>query len=84
MIEFSRVNLIEPLADTRVYPVIFCRNMMIYFDKPTQERLVNQLWRCLEPGGHLFIGHSERLMGIRHGLEYVQPAIYRKPEGLAR
>jgi chemotaxis protein methyltransferase CheR len=61
--------------------VIFCRNMMIYFDKPTQERLVSQLERFIEPGGYLFIGHSESLMGIRHSLEYVQPSIYRKPGG---
>jgi chemotaxis protein methyltransferase CheR len=84
LIEFARVNLIEPLAETRLYPVIFCRNMMIYFDKPTQERLVSQLERFMEPGGYLFIGHSESLMGIHHALEYVQPSIYRKPGGLAR
>jgi chemotaxis protein methyltransferase CheR len=53
--------------------------MMIYFDKATQERVVGGLSECLEPGGYLLIGHAESLLGVRHGLEYVQPAIYRKP-----
>lgn len=79
-VEFERANLIEPLTDTRLYPLIFCRNVMIYFDKSTQERVVQQLARRLEPGGHLFIGHSETLMGAQHPLEYVKPAIYRLPE----
>jgi chemotaxis protein methyltransferase CheR len=79
-VEFERANLIEPFTDTRLYPLIFCRNMMIYFDKATQEKVVQQLARRLEPGGHLFIGHSESLMGAQHPLEYVKPAIYRLPE----
>jgi chemotaxis protein methyltransferase CheR len=79
MIDFERVNLIEPMHAKRVFPIIFCRNMMIYFDKPTQERVVANLSQCLEPGGYLFIGHSESLNGIPHDLEYVQAAIYRKP-----
>jgi chemotaxis protein methyltransferase CheR len=81
MIEFERVNLIEPMRSNRMFPVIFCRNMMIYFDKPTQERVVTSLSQFLEPGGYLMIGHSESLMGVHHSLEYVQPAIYRKPGG---
>jgi chemotaxis protein methyltransferase CheR len=83
MIEFERVNLIEPMRAGRTVPIVFCRNMMIYFDKPTQERVVRSLSACLEPGGYLLIGHAESLIGVRHGLEYVQPAIYRKPGNLA-
>jgi chemotaxis protein methyltransferase CheR len=79
MIEFERANLIEPLRGNRTFSVIFCRNMMIYFDKATQERVVTGLSQFLEPGGYLLIGHSESLMGVHHGLEYVQAAIYRKP-----
>ncbi|HVO98290.1 MAG TPA: protein-glutamate O-methyltransferase CheR [Bryobacteraceae bacterium] len=83
MIEFERINLIEPVrGSSRCFPIIFCRNLMIYFDKPTQERVVRNLSRFLEPGGYLMIGHSESLMGLRHGLEYVQPAIYRRPGAL--
>jgi chemotaxis protein methyltransferase CheR len=83
MIEFERFNLIEPMRVNRAFPIIFCRNVMIYFDKPTQERVVANLSQFLEPGGYLMIGHSESLMGVRHGLEYVQPAIYKKPGELS-
>jgi chemotaxis protein methyltransferase CheR len=83
MIEFERFNLIEPTRATRAFPIIFCRNVMIYFDKPTQERVVASLSQFLEPGGYLMVGHSESLMGVRHGLEYVQPAVYKKPGLLA-
>jgi len=83
MIEFERFNLIEPMRANRTFPIIFCRNVMIYFDKPTQERVVASLSQFLEPGGYLMIGHSESLMGVVHGLEYVQPAIYKKPGDLA-
>ncbi len=83
MVEFDRGNLIEPMRAGRAFPIIFCRNVMIYFDKPTQERVVTNLSQFLEPGGYLLIGHSESLMGVRHNLDYVQPAIYRKPGVLA-
>ena len=58
---------------------IFCRNVMIYFDKPTQRRLVNRFWDLLSSGGILFTGHSESLTGIEHKFRYVQPTIYAKP-----
>ncbi len=77
--EFRRVNLMEPLPWPRPFPVIFCRNVMIYFDRATQQSLVRRLTDCLEPGGYLFTGHAESLTGVPHGLDYVQPALYRKP-----
>ena len=76
---FQRLNLIEPFSHMGAFPLIFCRNVMIYFDKKTQTDLVARLTGCLEPGGYLFIGHAESLNPIHHTLEYVQPAIYRKP-----
>ena len=79
LIRFERLNLIEPFPKLEPFPVIFCRNVMIYFDRPTQERVVKQLASCLEPGGYLFIGHAESLSGIDAQLRYVKPAIYRKP-----
>lgn len=79
LIEFRRLNLVEPLPKLEPFPAIFCRNVMIYFDRPTQERVVRQLADCLEPGGYLFIGHAESLSGIDGPLRYVKPAIYRKP-----
>ena len=63
----------------QLFQVIFCRNVMIYFDKQTQEELVNRLRRVSEPGGYLLIGHSESLTGLTHPYEYVKPAVYRKP-----
>jgi chemotaxis protein methyltransferase CheR len=80
-VTFQRLNLIEPFAHMGTFPVIFCRNVMIYFDRKTQTDLVGRLTGCLEPGGYLFIGHAESLNPIEHTLEYVQPAIYRKPGG---
>lgn len=81
MIQFRRVNLIEPLPDVGRFTVIFCRNVMIYFSRETQEQVVNRLAACLEPGGYLFVGHSESLTGIQHGLQQIQPAVYRKRGG---
>jgi chemotaxis protein methyltransferase CheR len=52
---------------------------MIYFDRPTQEELVNKLMAQLVPGGYLFVGHSESLSGVKHSLDIVKPAIYRRP-----
>lgn len=80
LIEFRRVNLIEPFPANWRFPVIFCRNVMIYFDREVEQELVNRLAGCLEPGGYLLIGHAESLTGIRQPLEYVRPAVYRKPE----
>ncbi|MDR3698569.1 MAG: protein-glutamate O-methyltransferase CheR [Candidatus Sulfopaludibacter sp.] len=76
---FQRLNLIERLSWPRQFAAIFCRNVMIYFDRPTQEQVVNKLAECLEPGGYLFVGHAESLSRVTHTLEYVRPAIYRKP-----
>jgi chemotaxis protein methyltransferase CheR len=66
------------------FAVIFCRNVMIYFDRQTQDRLVNQLTQCLEPGGYLFTGHSESLVHGSHSLDYVKPAMYRRSRGGSR
>jgi len=82
MIDFEHLNLVGTPPQTYRCPVIFCRNIMIYFDKPTQQNLVQRLTQNLEDGGYLFIGHSESLNGVTHGLEYVAPAIYRKPGDL--
>lgn len=83
-VEFKRINLMESQDRLPLFQVIFCRNVMIYFDKPTQEQLVNRFRERLEPGGWLLIGHSEGLMGLRHGLDYVMPAVYRRPAGGGR
>lgn len=58
--------------------IIFCRNVIIYFDRPTQERLLQRLCCHLSPGGHLFMGHSETLSGLNVPLTAVYPTVYRK------
>jgi chemotaxis protein methyltransferase CheR len=60
------------------FDAIFCRNVMIYFDKPTQGKLVQRFYELLAEGGHLFIGHSENLTGISHQYKFIQPAVYMK------
>jgi chemotaxis protein methyltransferase CheR len=62
-----------------MFDVIFFRNVMIYFDKPTQESVINKLCRNLVPGGYLFVGHSESLAGLSLPVTSVGSAIYRKP-----
>jgi chemotaxis protein methyltransferase CheR len=78
IITFRRVNLKEPYPFKGPFDFIFCRNVMIYFDKKTQEELVNKMANFLGPGGYLFVGHSESLTGLAHKLTYVRPAVYRK------
>jgi chemotaxis protein methyltransferase CheR len=78
IITFRRVNLKEAYPFKGPFDLIFCRNVMIYFDKQTQETLVNKMANFLGPGGYLFVGHSESLTGLNHKLAYVRPAVYRK------
>lgn len=79
LITFSRFNLMsEQFPFRHSFDVIFCRNVMIYFDRPTQQTLVNKFARHLRPGGFLLIGHSESLNSIQHPLKYVRPTIYEK------
>jgi chemotaxis protein methyltransferase CheR len=79
LVRFQHLNLFQPAYPfSRRFHMIFCRNVMIYFDRPTQETLVNRLAGQLEDGGYLLVGHSESLSGIRHSLRQLQPAIYRK------
>jgi chemotaxis protein methyltransferase CheR len=78
-VRFERLNLMDDFTHPAHYPVIFCRNVMIYFDRPTQERVVRRLSQSLEPGGYLLIGHAESLNGLQQPLQYVRPATYRKP-----
>jgi chemotaxis protein methyltransferase CheR len=78
-VAFRHLNLVESYFWGRRFPVIFCRNVLIYFDAPTQAHVIRQIEECLEPGGYLFVGHAESLTRMDHSLEYVRPAVYRKP-----
>jgi chemotaxis protein methyltransferase CheR len=78
LVDVKIQNLLEIESLGKSFAFIFCRNVMIYFDRPIQQRVVSMLERHLAAGGYLFIAHSESLNGIQHGLQWVAPAIYRK------
>lgn len=79
MVTFRRINLMDERYPIKTpLDVIFCRNVMIYFDRPTQERLVGRFHRYLKPGGYLFIGHSESLQWLNQSFKSIAPTIYRK------
>jgi len=79
MVRYRRINLMDETYPIRTpLDVIFCRNVMIYFDRQTQATLMTKFYRYLKPGGFLFIGHSESLQWVEHSFTYVAPTIYRK------
>lgn len=79
-VSFGRLNFMaENFGLPGTVDIIFCRNVIIYFDKQTQEELMNKFCRYLNRGGYLFIGHSESLQGYETPLSQVAPTIYRKP-----
>lgn len=78
-VRFRTLNLQGQWPMRRPFDVIFCRNVMIYFDHPTKERLISRFADALVPGGYLYIGHSERVTGpAAERLKPVGPTIYRK------
>lgn len=78
-VTFRRFNLMNSqFPFKRPFQVIFCRNVMIYFDTPTRQALVKRYHRHLEPGGYLFIGHSETLGRDQEDFQYIMPAVYRR------
>ncbi len=78
LVKFQPLNLLTPVEMLGRFHVVFCRNVMIYFERDTQEQLVAKLAARLHPGGYLFTGHSESLLRLPDSLAYVKPAIYRK------
>ena len=68
----------ESFPFKKPFQIIFCRNVMIYFDDPTREALVQKFHACLAHGGYFFIGHSETLGRNNSLFQYVCPAVYRK------
>ncbi|MBX3746071.1 MAG: protein-glutamate O-methyltransferase CheR [Verrucomicrobiae bacterium] len=77
-IRFEQINLLGEYRFDQPFEAIFCRNVMIYFDRTTQEELVRRLARFLAPNGCLLTGHSESLTGLATGLSCLQPSVYRK------
>ena len=78
LVTLRRMNLMEPWTMRGPFDVIFCRNVMIYFDKPTRSRLVQRMYDILRPGGYFMIGSAETLSGLDSPFSLVQPAVYQK------
>lgn len=75
---FRTFNLMDPIKFRLKFDVIFCRNVMIYFDENTKDALVNRFYQATNPGGYLLIGHSESLNKEHTPYKYLKPATYRK------
>lgn len=80
---FKTFNLMDPMPDKykkKPFDLIFCRNVMIYFDQPTKQALVNRFYDVVKPGGYFYIGHAESVNRGETEFDYIQPAIYRRKE----
>lgn len=78
MVEFQKFNLLKDAMPDSQFDAIFCRNVMIYFDAPTKERVVSRLNSVLRPGGFFIIGGAESLNGLSHPFRYIEPSVYLK------
>lgn len=78
MVTFSRFNLINDMPPKERFDVIFCRNVLIYFDREVKQRVISRLYSALRRNGYLIIGGAESLTGIDHHLKYISPSIYYK------
>lgn len=84
LVEFRRLNFLDgDYAISQKVDAIFCRNVLIYFDRPTQERILSRLARYLHPHGYLFVGHSESLHEMELPLVAVGPAVYQRVDRAA-
>jgi chemotaxis protein methyltransferase CheR len=80
LITFKQLNLLDPWPVKGPFDVIFCRNVVIYFDKATQRELFDRMADLQEPGGWLFIGHSENLLNVTRRYKLVGRTVYRRVE----
>lgn len=78
LVRYRRHNLLYPLTDEDPFDIVFCRNVMIYFDYETKTNVVNTIHKVVAPHGWFITGHSESLSMIKHAFQMVQPTIYRK------
>ncbi len=79
MISYARLNLAKPPFPMKgPFDVVFCRNVMIYFDNPVRKGLLDEAWRVLKPGGYLLVGHAESLSGMLSHFKSVEPSVYVK------
>jgi chemotaxis protein methyltransferase CheR len=78
MVSFKRINLLEDPPPSQTFDVIFCRNVLIYFDKAAKEKVLNKLNQVLKQKGYLVVGGAESLSSLKHSYSYVKPSVYRK------
>ncbi len=77
---YRRFNLMTPtFIFKKKFDIIFCRNVMIYFNQLTKDQLVEKMYQCTAPGGYLFIGHAESLNLKKTNYKFIMPAVYQKP-----
>lgn len=76
LVKFRQLNLMDTWPIQGKFDIIFCRNVMIYFDKQTQQELLGRFYNALHPGGLFLVGHSESLAGVTSDFKYVGPMIY--------
>ncbi|MBO6005871.1 MAG: protein-glutamate O-methyltransferase [Paludibacteraceae bacterium] len=75
---FMRLNFMDEAYNAPSnFDIIFCRNVLIYFDRQTQEKVINKLCRHLRPGGYFFLGHSESVTGINVPLKQIMPTVFK-------
>lgn len=79
LVQFQAMNLMAPSVPAGSFDLVLCRNVLIYFTRETKRLVIDHMWRALKPGGYLFVGHAESLVGVIEGQRPVKPAIYRKP-----
>ena len=77
LITFSKINLLDGFS-AGPYDVVFCRNVMIYFDSQTKQKVLNSIYNTIRPGGYLMLGKAEALYGLDHNFHYIKPSIFRK------
>jgi chemotaxis protein methyltransferase CheR len=78
LVTFRQFNLADPFPFKNTFDIVFCRNVMIYFDTAFQQSLLDKFYEIIAPRGMLFIGHSESLANKKNQFQYVQPTIYLK------
>ncbi len=80
-VRFEQHNLMDRIQQPRPFDAVFIRNVMIYFDQQSRERVLEHAFHVLRPGGLLMVGESESLLSVKHEFEYVKPSIFVKPTG---
>jgi chemotaxis protein methyltransferase CheR len=78
LVSFKRLNLIDNWPMKGPFDIVFCRNVVIYFDKPTQQILFTKYANILTKGGYLYIGHSETIRGVSERFKYAEKTVYQK------